>query len=218
MSKKSLFTLSADSVAGCFVSLLLFVFMSGCGVTSAHADTDKFKAEEYFHSPWLGISFYQDGEKVDMVSIDPLKRKYDRIKVKLEAEPFEIRIPVRTENDRVRICVWTDDSIFTEAAIKNRVESDTVFSSSAAVDGPVFSPPELYVSNTQHNSYYNERLEKISLFQNRISVSMISFPHDNSRRYHLSKQKGPLYMVVFMDLDMDGLLEREELEYFVLDF
>ncbi|GEM_PF-6972034 len=194
---------------------ILMVFSS---LATGVADAKKFRGDEYFHSPWLGISFYQDGEKVDMVSVDPLRKEYDRIKVKMEAKPFEIQIPIRTGNDRVRICVWRNDSIFSEVSLKSAIENSSVFSSMAALEAPVFSPPELFISNVKHNFYSGERLNSYSLFYNRIPVSMFSFPQDKSKRYHLSKQKGTLYMVVFMDLDMDGLFEREEVEYFILEF
>ncbi|WP_421900599.1 hypothetical protein [Maridesulfovibrio sp.] len=199
------------------LTVLLGMFIS-VAAFSAEAAENKFQALEYFHSPWLGISFFQDGHKVDMVSVDPLKKEYDRIKVKLAAKPFEIEIPIRSENDRVQICLWRNEDIFNDVVIKSSVDGGSVFSSRQALSGPVFSPPEMFITNTAHNLYADFRLTKKSLFYNSIPVSMFSFPSDKGRRYHLSKQDGPLYMVVFMNLDMDGLIEREELEFFILDF
>lgn len=202
--------------AALLILALFLLLTNSVGVDAA--GVNKFRGDEYFHSPWLGISFFQDGEKVDMVSVDPFKKEYDRIKVKMAAKPFEIQIPIRTENDRVRICLWKNDSIFSEVALKSVIENSSVFSSMAALEAPVFSSPEMFISNINHNFYSGERLTSYSLFYNRIPISMFSFPQNKSKRYHLSKQKDSLYMVVFMDLDMDGLFEREEVEYFILEF
>ncbi|NDV25283.1 hypothetical protein [Desulfovibrio sp. JC010] len=187
-------------------------------MTHPASAADKFQAEEYFHSPWLGLSFFQDGQKVDMVSVDPQRKEYDRIRVKLDAKPFEIQVPIRSNNDRVRICVWNSDEIFNEIAIKTPVDGGSVFGHGQALPGPVFSPPELFITNSKHNLYSNWRLTRYSRFYTRIPVSMFSYPQDKGKRYHISKQDGPMYMVVFMNLDMDGLVEREELEFFILDF
>ncbi len=208
MKKKVIRTLVTilTLVAG---GISIYVFVTG----EPQLLNREFKGEEYFHSPWLGIEIFQGDEKVEMVSQGSYA--YRRINARMTANPFMIRIPKRTEDDVVQICVWKNDSIFQAARKGLKTEEIPFFTPGTGIAGAVFSIPELYISNESHNYFRNERLEIYSESQHSISVSKFI---QKRNEYHISKQKEPLYMVIFMDLNNNSILEHQESEYFVLDF
>lgn len=203
--------MKSKSVLTAVVALTLMV----AGGTSAgvFATEKGFKAEEYFQSPWLGIEIVQGGEKVVMLSSGPYADAL--IKVGMGPKPFMLRFPKRTEEDVVQICMWADDSVFWDARVGLAAEEISFFAPGTGIAGADHPIPILYLDKEAHNYFIDERLVNYSASQHGIPVS--EFAKDGIE-YPVLEQQGSLYMVVFMDLDKDGVLDDHEVEYFVLDF
>lgn len=172
-----------------------------------------FKGTEYFHSPWLGIEIYQGKNKVDMVSQGSYADA--NILVKMEPKPFMLRIPKNSENDVVQINLWVDDSTFKMVHSGLKTEEVPFYTPGTGIAGARFSIPVLYIDNEAHNYFIDSRLENFSPTQHGISVSKFDM---NNNEYHVSEQKDPLYMIVFMDLNKNHIIDPHEVEYFILNF
>lgn len=204
-------------VAGAVISaaagvVALYTFLTGRGSIGDEA----FEGIEYFHSASLGVEVIQGNTKREMVSSESYGESfYDAYEVRMKPAPFRLILPRRSDDDVVQICAWTDDSIFAEVYRDRPVAEVPFFRSGTGIAGAEFSVPILFLNDEGHNYYQYERLERVSDFKHGASFSKV---WQDGEETHLSKVEGPIYMVIFMDLDRDDILDFGEFEYFVLQF
>jgi len=95
-------------------------------------------------SPWLGITFRQSGEPA------PLLKEDNSIRVLLQPEPFEIRLPTAKEGDSVRISASYDEAIFSQIEHEKPLEEIPYFALGTGMADTSFGGGDIWIQAEAH--------------------------------------------------------------------
>lgn len=165
-------------------------------------------------TPRLGLEVWQGGAASPMSlgdQEDPVTT------VAMKAEPFELRVPSLGKDLAMRICAWTDESVFRiEAGAKT--ESHPCYSPGTGIADFEHGSGTLFLNQEGHNYLIDTRLAKHSEEQDKILVSQFGTAGASTS---VDQWKGDVYLSVFIDKDGDDTFDRTgpaEFEYVILDF
>jgi len=166
---------------------------------------------QLIRSPWLGWEVWQNGTRNNMFVEG---ESTDRIvRVSMQREPFELRVPEQQEDVGILIAAWTDDSIF---VLQNDISTESIpwMSPGTGIVNTRFGSGKLFLSNEFHNYFKGERVS-----QNTIPISSVGLRTRKSvTDTPLTEQKQDIFLTVFIDDDKDEVVDFLEYEYMVLDF
>jgi hypothetical protein len=170
-------------------------------------------------SPWLGLEFYRDGQRLPIFAT-PQKSSYDRsrdvVEVDVGGGPFEIRTPALPRDRGLEVCAWTDDSVFAEVQQDEAVTEQSPFYVYKAMADSAAGSGTLFLDHDAFNAFFSERITHISAQQDAVYVSSFEVPE---RVTPLNANLGPhstVYLVVFVDRDKDDVTDLDEYEFVVL--
>ncbi|MFB9839090.1 hypothetical protein, partial [Actinoallomurus acaciae] len=182
---------------------------------SASASAASGDTGELSRTPRLGLEFWQDGTQ-DAMSFAHRGGK-DVVTVAMRKAPFELRFPKQAEDVAVKVCAWTDDSVF------NLQDGASVAANPCLRPGTGLADYEygsgtLYLDNEGHNEFVGSRIAHRSADQDQIYVAQTW--HDQQRT-PLRQWQGDVYLTIFIDKNKDGrarLTGPAEYEFVVLHF
>lgn len=186
----------------------LLLLLSGCG-----DESQPKTADENFLSPVLGMEVFQDGENVKLKS--STSNVEARSVVTLGKRPFLLSLPKHSDNDVFQLCIWTDDSIFKEVRVGLDTDEVSFYSPGSGIAAERKPYSTIYIDNIAHNYLHSPRLIKLETNRHGISISTLGL---DRKEYSITEQSGPLYTVIFTDLNKNKVIDKDELEYFVFEF
>jgi len=170
-------------------------------------------------SPWLGLEFYRDGQRLPTFAA-PRSSSYDRsadvVEVDVGGGPFEIRTPALPRDEGLKICAWTDDSVFAEVQQDEAVTVESPFFIGKGMADSAAGSGTLFLDHDAFNAFFSERISHLSAQQDAVYVSSFEVPE---RQTPLNANLGPrstVYLVVFVDRDKDDVTDLDEYEFVVL--
>ena len=162
---------------------------------------------DLMRSPNLGLEIWQDGKECPMFMIDWATSK---IRVVLRPGPFEIRCP--TLKGSLKICAWTDDSIFGEIAPGKKIEEVPYLSPGTGMADSAAGTARLQLENRAHNELDESRRRSISDRQDSVYISSLVQGETAVTGWPT------LYLVVFSDRDQNNEITGDEFDRIVLEF
>ncbi len=174
------------------------------------------------HSPWLALRFEQDGAEAPLLHTESLVTE-----VQLRRAPFTIVLPVRGEADTYHLTAWTDRSIFASAEPEGRAGPD------APTDVPIYFGQGRGMADSDASSgvlmldaeaqHYLQGLRLgPDAGRHVFHVSQLLGPDRKNARMRsqieIEDVAGPLYLVVWFDVDSDGAMALGEYEFLILNF
>lgn len=176
---------------------------------------------EMERTPRLGMQFWQQDRQALMSQEQ--RRGAEVVQVALERAPLEIWFPSVPDGSAIRICAWTDDSIFSLME-GGRVDDSPMFGPGRGAADYQYGSGMLAVSNEAHNYLIGTRIAPASAGMGKFYVSTIMGPTPIPARQTpakptpLSKVRRDLYLAVFVDRTGDGTFHIGNFEYVVLKF
>jgi serine/threonine protein kinase len=168
-------------------------------------------------SPRLGLEFWQNGAAVPMAMKDTPDGTNTTVTVTLKPAPFQLRFPKKAGEQSLKICAWTDATIFTPRAGKP-AKSDPCLGEGHGMADYEFGSGSLILNNQGFNYLIGTRIQSLSADTNKVDYAQI---YQNQTAIPLQNQKSDLYLAVYMPQAKDGtfhLTGPAELEYVVLRF
>jgi hypothetical protein len=186
------------------------------------------KGTELNITPNLGLTFRQGGEQNNMF----LDERTGTVRVSIKSEPFELRYPkegLPKEERALRLVAWTNDSIFNvrpgtklgnESLAYIRKHPEDL--SSPFHDGKMLASEEyglgtLILTNDAYNGVFGYGITSPSATEGKRTFVAV-FNIENQERVLLTDWKEDIFLTVFIDLDMDKVMDRREYDRIVLDF
>jgi hypothetical protein len=168
-------------------------------------------ATDYLRTPWLSLEVWQGGKANGLMKVD-----VRRTKVAMSREPFEIRVPRLANNPPVLITAWKSDDIFSQLKDGDKLdeESSSYFNPYKSMADTSAGSATLMLDNDAHSFFDADRMKSISDSQSTIFFSSILDGEERS----VKDQSQDLYLVVFRDLNKNGVADNGEFEFLVLDF
>lgn len=167
----------------------------------------------YVNPSSLGIEIFQGPRRADLVPVTSSTK--DILSADLDARTFQLRVPEFSYGNAMQICIWTDDSIFQSVKIGSSTKSSRCFAPGTGMAASNKPGDMLILKKTAHNYITEERLEYLSKGLRGVTVEKLNF---NRKEYSITKQKFPIYMVVFIDLNKDKIINDHEIDFFTLNF
>ncbi len=164
---------------------------------------------EVLRSPWLGVEVWQANQQCSLSLSDERT-----MHLRLQPEPFELRFPKVVEDPAIQISAWTDASLFAQIGIGVSVADIPFLLPGTGMADSTFGFGELMLAQDAHNYCQGTRLLKMN-DQLAIRFSSIGL---NGQRYPFSKQRDSLYLVIYIDLNGNTLVDNDEYEFYTLDF
>jgi hypothetical protein len=177
---------------------------------SAILENASTAGEELMRTPELGLEFWQRDQKNLMFATQGEKQPIYR--VFLKRAPFEMRCP-HFEAD-IQICAWSDASIFDALSAGKKIEEIPYFAPGTGMADTDFGSPVLYLSNLSHNHFSESRRRVISNQQDSIFVSSMWDAVNGATLTNWPT----VYLVVFVNLNQDDVIDAHEYECLILDF
>ncbi|MBA9001782.1 serine/threonine protein kinase [Thermomonospora cellulosilytica] len=164
-------------------------------------------------SPRIGLEIWQNGALAPMDFAD---RDLPSVRVTMRRAPFELRFPKPPADVPVRICAWTDSSVF-DLEDGADVTPHTCMGAGRGLADTAFGSATLYLNNEGHNHLVGDRVATHSAQQDKVLFSVL---HQEGREIPLADFEGTLYLTVFIDKNADGRFNavrpRAEYEYLIL--
>jgi hypothetical protein len=160
-------------------------------------------------TPELGLEFWQRDQKNLMFATQgekPINR------VLLKRAPFEMRCP-HSEGD-IQICAWSDASIFDAISPGKKISEIPYFVPGTGMADTEFGSPVLRLSNISHNYISGSRRRVISNQQDSIFFSSMREVQNGATLTNWPT----VYLVVFVNLNQDHVIDPHEYECLILDF
>jgi TIR domain len=164
--------------------------------------------EELMRTPELGLDFWQRDQKNEMFTT---KAEKPITQVFLKQAPFEIRCP--HFEDAVQICAWSDVSIFGAISPGKKIAEIPYFNPGTGAADSAFGSPRLHLDNRSHHYFAESRRRAISSQQDSIFFSSVMADPDTTLTTWPT-----VYMVVFVNLNRDDVIDYNEYECLILEF
>ena len=162
---------------------------------------------DLMRTPQLGLVFWQRNKECPMFTLDLTNSKS---RVVLKPGTFEIRCP--RFKATLQICAWLDDSIFAQIAPDRKIDDVPYFTPGTGMADSSFGTARLQLENQAHNYFDESRRRTISEQQDSIYISRLV------REGKELAEWPTVYLVVFVDLDQNGMITTDEFERIVLEF
>ncbi len=165
-------------------------------------------------SPWLELSFQQSKRYVKLDRVDIHKTYKDGphylIGVNLSSDPFRILIPQKSDGDALMITPWVDNTIFNQIKRGMKVFEVPYLCKGCGLAKARYGPFELTVSKEAVNYFIDTRLGTVDGTHN-ISISGFAARAQDAEPVTIGDN---LYMVAFMDINNDGIVNHAEYEFY----
>jgi hypothetical protein len=207
---------------GTFVAILGLVFSIFTGLRTPNASSssnttgnpgvhDTTPAHTTLsRTPTLGFEFYQNSTLANISFPNNNPDGADRVIVTLAKAPFEMRFPSRYARPGVRICAWTDDSIFDLVQGQSFVDHHCLGEGRGMADSQ-FGSGTLRLAKEAFNYFDTTRIATESADQSKIDFAYWAGTAPNAR-------SGNLYLVLYVDLNNDKKFDNGDYEYVVLSY
>ncbi|GLU48536.1 hypothetical protein [Nocardiopsis ansamitocini] len=165
-------------------------------------------------TPRLGIEVVQSGTTVG-VAADAGSGDSRTSQVALERLPFELRVPDLDEETPVRICAWTDDSVFSLDS-DTELEDVLCMAPGTGAADTEYSSGILFLGTDRHNHLVGTRLRDTP---DGARAAYYDTVHDaRDRAVPIADWEDDLYLAVVVDRDADEAIGNSEYEYLALGF
>jgi hypothetical protein len=164
-------------------------------------------------TPRLGLEFWQNGAEAPM-SFQPSETgDRDVVRVSMRPGPFELRFPRQRPEIAVRICAWTDSTIFSlQEGEDFRIHQ--FFGEGRGLVDYEYGSGTLYLDNQGMNYLVGTRIAHQSEAVDKVYFSQTW----NGAPTSLSRQSTDLFMTIFINKNDDAKFQLGEYEYMVLHF
>jgi hypothetical protein len=181
---------------------------------------------ELQRTPEMALEFWNGtkSEQYPMTSERTTKYGQDDvtiIHVTAKAAPFEIHFPTLKDESGagMHICAWTDDTIFNitpgtnfkDRSKDNEAAFDSPFVPGKGISNTTAGNAVLPITNKYNSYWVGDRIEHISATKDKVFLSK-----GDDQPFASWKQK--LYLAIWIDTDLNGIIGGGEYEYIVLDF
>ncbi len=218
MSKKTFAILAATiSVIAGVISIITFV----TGKSSLVDPSKQFRGKDLIQSPWLGVEFYQNNLKTDMILSEPEGMDGHLIHVSLSAEPFDIIVPDEGDLTHFYLAVSKTDSILLDIHRGKAFDDIPNMGMGATFAVYHFADPTLMISQTGHAYYTKSDVNRLYQRDNHklaLPITKIWDVDADEKEHHVRSHGGELYMLMVMDKNLNRLVDHTEFEFFQLAF
>ncbi|WP_433323067.1 serine/threonine-protein kinase [Spirillospora sp. CA-294931] len=166
-------------------------------------------------TPRLGLEFWQG------TAAAPLTFKSDGgkdiVTVTLKSAPFQLRYPKQAGEQALKICAWTDASVFTERT-GQVAKNDSCFGEYRGLADYEFGSGTLMLDNQGFNYLMGKRVQTLSADTNKVDYAQTLHQKVSAP---LQQRRGELFLAFYMPQAKDGkfhITGPAELEYVVLRF
>ena len=175
------------------------------------------RADGPSRSPRLGLEFWQNGAAIPMAINETSAGTNATVTVTMKPAPFQLRFPKKPGEQSLKICAWSDSTIFTQRAGKPS-KSDPCFGEGHGMADYEFGSGSLILNNEGFNYLIGTRFQTLSADTNKVDYAQT---YRDQTATPLQSQRADLYLAVYMPQAKDGtfhLTGPAELEYVVLRF
>ncbi|PCJ30201.1 MAG: hypothetical protein COA90_10055 [Gammaproteobacteria bacterium] len=195
------------------LTALLLLLLSGCGEESQGLGAGPLKADKNLNSPVLGMQVFQEGVSIEIKQSDI--NADGRTIIKLGKRPFLLSLPRHSDNDVFQVCIWTDDSIFKKVQAGLATEDVSFYSPGSGMAGGKTPYSTVFLDDIAHNYLYSDRIVRLETNRHGLAISTLGL---NRKEYSISQQDGPLYAVIFIDINKNKVIDKNEFEKVVFEF
>jgi hypothetical protein len=185
----------------------------------------RVKGTELNITPTLGLEIWQGGTQNDMF----LDEQTGTVRVSMKPEPFELRFPKEgfPKDGELRVVAWTNDSVF-NVRPGTKVGTNIDFQKhpedvlSPFVGGKQMAAEQyglgtLVLNNEAYNQIYTDTIASQSTTKSKRTFVAV-WHINNQERVLLTEWKEDIFLTVFIDLDIDAVMDQREYERIILDF
>jgi hypothetical protein len=170
---------------------------------------------EFSQTPKLGLELWQEGAQASMHSAD--SSGITSIRVKMVAKPFELRFPQPPAHVAVRICGWTDNSVFDLPEPGVQMENTRCFAPGHGVADYEYASGRMVIARDGMNYLVDNRIRPAGDGKAKTYFSnIVTEPYSVVPVADLKGKK--LFLTVVIDSNSDQFISYGEYEYLELDF
>ncbi|MBO2447624.1 serine/threonine protein kinase [Actinomadura barringtoniae] len=168
-------------------------------------------------TPRLGLEFWQNNAAVPVTIKDNTDATNATVTVPLKPAPFQLRFPKKPGEQSLKICAWTDATIFTSRGGKP-AKTDPCLGEGHGMADYEFGSGSLILNNEGFNYLIGSRFQSLSADTNKVDYAQT---YQGQAATPLSNQRGDIYLAIYMPQAKDGTFHvtgPAELEYVILHF